>query len=72
MTASPARRRHLTNSPFRPTVVPEVEEYACGDLVCHDTYGMGRVIGIEASAVTVDFRSSAQRIVSPFGKMSKL
>jgi len=72
MASSPARRYHLTSSPFQPVVEVEVEKYECGDLVCHDTYGMGRVIGTEPLAVTVDFRSTAQRIVSPFGKMTKL
>ncbi len=42
------------------------------DLVSHDSYGMGRVIQVEAAAVTVDFRSQVVRIPSPFHKMSRL
>ena len=42
------------------------------DLVSHDSYGMGRVVGAEAAAVTVDFRTQTVRITSPFHKMSKL
>lgn len=72
MAYSPARRHHLTNSPFRPALEPEIEHFDCGDLVCHDAYGMGRVIGTEAAAVTVDFRTSTVRVASPFGKMTKL
>jgi hypothetical protein len=33
---------------------------------------MGRVIQLEAAAVTVDFGSRTVRVVSPFHKMSKL
>ncbi len=43
-----------------------------GDLVTHDSYGMGRVIQVEAAAVTVDFRNQIVRIPSPFHKMSYL
>ena len=41
-------------------------------MVSHDSYGMGRVIQVEAAAVTVDFRSQTVRIPSPLQKMSKL
>lgn len=71
MTPAPARRHHLTSSPFQPIAEPEVERFECGDRVCHDSYGMGRVIGTEASAVTVDFRTAKVRITSPFDKMTK-
>jgi hypothetical protein len=33
---------------------------------------MGRVIQVEAAAVTVDFRSQKVRITSPFHKMALL
>jgi hypothetical protein len=72
MTSSPARRHHLTNSPFQPEVDREVERFECGDVVCHDSYGMGHVVSLEAQAVTVDFRTATVRITSPFQKMSKL
>ncbi|GGB19091.1 hypothetical protein GCM10011492_06220 [Flexivirga endophytica] len=72
MTSSPARRRHLTSSPFAPTAEVEIEHFECGDAVCHDSYGMGRVVGREAEAVTVDFRTSTVRVTSPFRKMTKL
>jgi len=72
MTPSPARRRHLASSPFQPDPEPEIEQFACGDLVSHDSYGMGRVVGAEAEAVTVDFRTKTVRITSPFSKMAKL
>jgi hypothetical protein len=73
MTTPPgARRRHLASSPFQPEPEPIIEQYAVGDMVCHDLYGMGRVVGVEASAVTVDFRSQTVRITSPYLKMEPL
>lgn len=72
MTTSAGPRRHLATSPFQPDPEPVVELYALNDLVSHDAYGMGRVIQVEAAAVTVDFRSQTVRIVSPFHKMARL
>jgi hypothetical protein len=72
MTPSPARRRHLGSSPFQPRPEPVVETFKCGDLVSHDSYGMGHVVGAEVAAVTVDFRTQTVRIVSPFHKLAKL
>jgi len=72
MKPSPARRRHLASSPFQPEPEPVIEQFECGDLVSHDSYGMGRVVGAEADAVTVDFSNQTVRITSPFRKMSKL
>ncbi len=72
MTTSAGPRRHLATSPFPRDPDPIIETYAMNDLVCHDAYGMGRVINVEASAVTVDFRSQTVRITSPFDKMARL
>ena len=72
MNTTPARRRHLASSPFQPHPQPVIEQFECGDLVSHDSYGMGRVVGAETAAVTVDFRTKTVRITSPFTKMSKL
>jgi hypothetical protein len=72
MTPSPARRRHLASSPFQRRPEPVIEQFECGDLVSHDSYGVGRVIEVEDAAVTVDFRTQKVRITSPFHKMSKL
>lgn len=72
MSSSPASRRHLSSSPFAPAAEIEIERFECGDAVCHDSYGMGRVINREAEAVTVDFRTSTVRVTSPFRKMTKL
>jgi hypothetical protein len=65
-------RRHLASSPFSPTPAPIIEQYAIDDLVSHDSYGMGRVVGKDAGAVTVDFGARVVRIVSPFQKMTHL
>jgi hypothetical protein len=71
MTTSAGSRRHLSSSPFQPDPVPVIEEFAVGDRVSHDSYGVGEVIQVEANAVTVDFRSQSVRITSPYRKMSK-
>ncbi len=43
-----------------------------GDPVCHDAHGVGKVVGVEASAVAVDFRGTVLRVPSPYRKMEKL
>ncbi len=65
-------RRRLASSPFRVDPEPTIETYAVGDLVSHDSYGMGRVVHVETGAVTVDFRPKIVRIKSPYPKMAKL
>ena len=72
MTTWPARRRHLAASPFQPDPEPVIERFERGDLVTHDSYGMGRVVATETEAVTVDFGAQTVRIPSPFRKMAKL
>jgi hypothetical protein len=72
MTTSAGPRRHLATSPFQPDPEPTIEQYAINDLVSHDSYGMGRVIQVEATAVTVDFRPQTVRVVSPFHKMTRI
>lgn len=67
-----AKRRHLASSPFQPEPVAVIEQYALGDRVSHDTYGVGRVVDQEDAAVTVDFGSQRVRVSSPFTKMEKL
>ncbi len=64
--------RRLSSSPFKPDPEPPIEQYALSDLVSHDSYGLGRVIQVEAAAVTVDFSSHTVRITSPFRKMARL
>lgn len=49
-----------------------MENYAVEDRVTHDRYGLGRVVGVEEAAVTVDFGAQTVRIVSPFHKLEKL
>jgi hypothetical protein len=68
----PAKRRYHASSPFQPQPEPVVEQFALEDRVSHDTYGVGRVIGQEDDAVTVDFGSQTVRIPSPFRKMERL
>lgn len=70
MTTS--RRRHLASSPFKPDPEPIIELFEVDDLVTHDSYGVGRVVGVETGAVAVDFTTRTIRIPSPFHKMTKL
>lgn len=71
-TRSAAQRRHLSSSPFKPAPEPVVEEFAVGDRVTHDTYGLGRIVAQEEAAVAVDFGSHQVRVASPFSKLTKL
>jgi hypothetical protein len=73
----PARavtRRYLPTSPFGPpAAAPPAEQFAVGDQVTHDKYGLGRVIGVEVDAtVVVDFGSCSVRIMTPYAKLTKL
>ncbi|MEF2529876.1 MULTISPECIES: hypothetical protein [Streptomyces] len=73
MTKPAAPKRHLPSSPFKAPTEPPPKQFAVGDQVTHDVYGLGRVIGVEdGTAALVDFGSARQRILSPFTKMSKL
>jgi hypothetical protein len=69
-----ARRRHLPTSPFKPPLPPlPAKEFAVEDRVTHDTYGLGRVIGVEGEyAVLVDFGTRKVRIIAPFAKLFRL
>jgi hypothetical protein len=71
-STSGARRRHLASSPFKPEPEPTIEDFALDDRVTHDAYGVGRVVGVESGAVSVDFGSQTVRIPSPFHKLTKL
>jgi hypothetical protein len=66
------QRRHLSSSPFNAQPEPEIEQFAVGDRVVHDKYGLGRVVGQEDAAVAVDFGSHQVRVASPFHKLTKL
>lgn len=74
MSARPASsRRFLPGSPFnKPDSEQEVERFVVDERVTHDTYGLGRVLRVEAESVVVDFGSHQVRIGSPFPKLSKL
>ncbi|MEV6958402.1 hypothetical protein AB0M97_04180 [Streptomyces sp. NPDC051207] len=73
MTRTAAPKRHLPTSPFKARATPAPKNFAVGDQVTHDMYGLGRVIGVEGGiAVLVDFGSAQERILSPYAKMTKL
>lgn len=72
MATTSGKRRHLASSPFPPAPEPIIEVYAIGDLVSHDAYGVGRVVGLDAGAATVDFGAKTVRIKTPFDRMGKL
>lgn len=71
--ARAATRRYLPASPFNnaPAAAP-AKQFAMLDLVTHDRYGLGRVTGVEESAVLVDFGTAHVRIIAPYAKMTKL
>ena len=73
MVTAPGNRlpRHA-GSPFEAATPPVVEEYTVHDRVCHDAFGLGRVVGVDAGGVTVDFTRQTVRVASPFRRMTKL
>lgn len=71
-TSSAHPRPRHANSPFQPRIEPEIELFVVNDRVCHDSYGLGRVVGVDAGGATVDFTSKTVRIETPFRKMTKL
>ena len=71
--ARAATRRYLPGSPFnKPPVLRPVKEFAAGDQVTHDRYGLGRVLTTDESGVFVDFGTQQERIVAPYSKLTKL
>ena len=71
-TASAQPRPRHPSSPFLLHPDPVVEEFAVGDRVCHDSYGLGRVVSVDGTGATVDFSDKMVRISTPFRKMTKL
>lgn len=69
-TTSSPRPRHA-NSPFRVEPEPVYETYVLGDRVVHDAHGMGRVLGVDPTGLTVDFTDKTLRITTPCRKMTK-
>ena len=66
-------RRHLASSPFPPAVEIDHPTYAVGDRVCHDSFGLGRVISVEGTAaVSIDFGSFTHWVPLPAPRMSPL
>jgi hypothetical protein len=73
MTSRPgSQRRHLATSPFKPRIEPEIQRFELDDRVSHQSYGLGRVVGKESAAVTVNFGTCTLRITSPFHKLERL
>ena len=64
-------RRHLATSPFAPVQAATPAEYAPEDRVTHDRFGLGRVVSIEPSFITVRFTSGVVRVPNN-GKLEKL
>jgi hypothetical protein len=65
-------RAPLATSPFKRRPEPPIDQFAVGDRVTHDTYGLGWVTAVETHAVTVDFDAQKIRVTSPYAKMHKL
>ena len=71
-TSSVSPRPRHASSPFQPHPEPIIEEFVLDDRVTHDSYGMGRVGGVDGGGATVDFSGRTVRITTPFRKMTKL
>lgn len=73
MAAAAARRRpHLASSPFKPQPEPIIEVFVTDERVSHDSFGLGRVVSVDAGGVTVDFGDQTLRIPTPFAHLHKL
>jgi hypothetical protein len=60
------------SSPFPPQPASVIEDYLVDDRVSHDSYGLGRIVGVDAGGATVDFMGRTVWITTPFRKMTKL
>ncbi|NED95524.1 hypothetical protein G1H11_09380 [Phytoactinopolyspora alkaliphila] len=73
MTSSTANRRFLPTSPFQQVSQAPVEKFSVDDLLTHDRYGVGRVVGLGAdNKVHVDFGAGVQTITLPNSKVTRL
>ena len=73
MTASPRRRRYHPSSPFQASPEIPAEVYEVGARVCHDTFGLGRIVSLQGSqSVQVDFGADVKHIPLPCAKMTNL
>lgn len=72
MDTSENNRRRQSSSPFKSAPEPVIETFEKGDRVTHDSHGLGRVVQVEAHAVSVDFGDRTIRIVSPYAKLHLL
>lgn len=71
-TRSGNPRQRLATSPFKVSPEPVIEQFAVDERVTHDSYGLGRVVGVETGWVTVDFQTETVRIPTPFRRMTTL
>jgi len=71
-TSRSVTRRHLPTSPFKRPPALVFDEYASGELVTHDKYGLGRVLEVEHHAVVIDFGPHKMRITEPYARLFKL
>ena len=68
-----SRPPHLSASPFAAPADVVHPTYSIGERVCHDTFGLGRVIGVEGTrAVSVDFGSFTRRVPLPTPRLISL
>ncbi|OKI03330.1 hypothetical protein DR950_39495 [Kitasatospora xanthocidica] len=75
MRKTPAVRRPLPTSPFKPRPDAPPKLFAVGDRVSHDKYGLGRVLAVEDgayAAVLVDFGTRQERIAPPYAALFTL
>jgi hypothetical protein len=71
-TSSAKPRPRHASSPFQSQPEPIIEKFVLGDRVSHDSYGLGRIVGVDAGGATADFGSAKVRVSTPFRKMTKL
>jgi hypothetical protein len=67
-----SRPKHLRSSPFAAAPEAVVKVFEVDERVSHDLHGLGKVVGVDSHAVTVDFGSQTLRITPPFAKLHHL
>lgn len=72
VTSSGTSRPRSSSSPFAPEAAPVIEKFEVDDRVCHDSFGLGRIVSVDGKGARVDFTSQTVWVTSPFRKMTKL
>lgn len=67
------RRQFHSSSPFKPEPVVPDESFEVDARVCHDAYGLGRVVSVYgSSSAQVDFGDQVRHVPLPCRQLTNL